>query len=501
MSDPLDNLANRNASRKAMEKHFNHEFKDIMIEVSRQISKHSVAISDEDLMPTKQTAEAGLKSAAGLSFLANKSKLVPLMGLSSIYNVYQHSELTQAINSVLGVAREQDNLSKIVNPNLYDYATSYLQSAEFGSHAMLGIMTAGTLAAIVYTKKMQDRHLLEERSALKVDSSDLRMAVQEMKEAESFRFVFAQVNKAIYATKYSLEKFANLGILALHATKKNALTAGLSLVFGREKFQEYKNKFAREYDDVKSDILNKNVDVDEKFKRSGSSYRKIFQQMSGADNMKEGCDTTKKVDAKVKSEYVKMVKSLYEEYLTFNVKSSALQSITRLLDGTTNKKKTFFEQIKTGLGDRQQDELVNLYDIVSLKEKASNDKLNKYTLISNVARQLISDFENQRVDAATVGEHFNGLVKMEFDKIVETFPDINVNEHALMFKDTLAPSKPKYMDALREKATLFVEDHNAIEQFKKETALKRATESPSLKSFIAERKKSERGQSTQRRTL
>jgi hypothetical protein len=479
----VDILKNLNRKNQIRESSIDNHYKGLFIDVVKKMKSSGFTLSEKDIGYTEQDAETFLMSQSGAQFLKNKGKILSTFGLAGTLTL-GHTELSRAIHQVVGMEYHATKLAGVINPSYIDIAYNYMGSAESYSTLMLGAVGAGIIGASMFTKKISDRNTIEEGIANKFDNSELRKALQEHKETESFRLGLSVTNKYLSKFIENSQNTMDLIVLSMHKYKKGVICGGLKAFFGEENFKDLRRETKAQYQEILKTISER------KESRKGdlltNSFREMFENISeNAENIQAGLKTNRELDIKIKGIYKKITKDTYEEFLVKGVRDVALQSISMIVYNARELDKNYNN---LELRDEIVKELRILQEIKVLDRKTSNDDVNKYTIISKVAENFLNLYENNYdlIKDKNPNTLYKELISSNFDEISNSKEgqEYTLNQLMVTFNDTIDESSQSFISVLKRRVDNFIDDHNALELSKQQKAEERALKNVSVKNFL-----------------
>jgi hypothetical protein len=480
-NDVLKSMHRKNLVRESLG--VDEHYKELMFDVVKKVKDSNMTLSEQDMGYTNQDVKTYILSQSATQVLKNKTKIFSALGLGGAMTL-SHNELSSAIYGFMDLERYSHKIASVVNPNYLDKAMEYMSSADGVSAAMLGCMGLGVIGATMFTQKISERNILEESIAMSFENKELKQAIQEHKETEAFRLALSITNKYLSSFMDNSKNIVDLMVLSIHKYKKGIICNGLKAVFGENNFKEIRKNTEEDYFNILENIKNKIRQ--RKNKGTTNTFRKMFEDISlNTKGIKDGLKTNRELDLKVKNIYKKITKDTYEEFLVKGVRDTTMDSIQKVL-AYTNEYNNVIDSPE--ISERIIKELKLLQSIKSLSSDVSNDKISKYSLISNVANDFILSYENnyKSIENKNYKEVYDDLLKDNYKKIASSKDgqEKSNDELIVLFNDTLDESPKRFIDVLKNRVKNFINDNNENEELKQKRAFNRSSSKISTTNFL-----------------
>lgn len=311
---------------------------------------------------------------------------------------------------------------------------------------MASIATFTTLSAIHFISKFRDRNISEEaivKKLFKESGSDpefeksFKIAIDEQIYS-NLSGALATINKKALAFVNNSKELFKLSKKIITETPKSLMNTCINYVTGK------KNEF-KIFDNIKFNKVNED----------GNMYNQFFSDLNaGIKNIAKDKKSNKEIDDVIKKHYETVIKKTYQDILVLNISQFTKQYILDLLEDKNGSK---------------YDKLKSLNSISQLSKEVSNNPLNKYTLISNIAKNFLNKYaklsdsefsklqENSQEALKNIIQEESELIKFNF----KDHPDIIEGDFKVLFENTLSSEKPLFREIFIKHKTNLIEDENA----------------------------------------
>lgn len=428
----MDKLQRNILSKEAEKQTRNNELIDLSVSIIKNIknnngfnfdySDKAEGYSDQDIksMIIERTGKLGFK---------DKSLIFRATAIATGVGVAGYKTLSESAETFIQGAMSNNILKSLHDSNLLNYSLA----------AMM------TLYAVHFISKTKDRKISEESVLKKLfkdfDSNNqfkqsFSFAIDEHIHSRTGNF-FATINKKALAFKNNLSDLTDLSKRVIKEAPKSAF-----------------NYFMKHIND-KYLLKIDNTPLVKRKKQDGQMYNQFFNDLQ--DNIKsisKDKKTNKEIDQVIQKHFEEVCKKTYEDILTNYISRFGKQNILELLDNTN---KPQFEKLK------------RLNEIAQLSTITSNDPLNKYTLISNVAKNFLDKYKNLSDKeflklTENSEESLNNIIREEIESIKFNFkdhPEIVNGNFNVIFENTLTNEALFFDDFFTKNKCDLIEEENA----------------------------------------
>ena len=344
------------------------------------------------------------------------------------------------------------NASVSTTANLSNDIGQLLMGANINSsyYLIASLATFTTLYATSFISKIKDRNISEEAIVKKL--------FQDSDSDPEFKKSFKQ----------SLDEYihSNMGKFWATINKK-----ALSFIENSKELFSLSKKIVTE---APKSLINNcishitgNSEVYKKIVYDGTLYNQFFTDLNTSiQDIAKDKKSNKEIDDAIQKHYETVIKKTYEDMLALNISQFTKQYILDLLENKNGSK---------------YDKLKSLNDISQLSKQTSNNSLNKYTLISNVAKNFLHKYsklsdkeflklkENSKEALSNIIKEESELIKFNF----KDNPDIVNGNFKVLFENTLSSEKPLFKEIFKKHKEILIQDENDISELKSKSARKR----------------------------
>jgi hypothetical protein len=479
----LENMARSNIVKSAKNQNTESLMNNYLSRLIKKVHSGIFTSSDKIQALTDQEVKSLVRSKTG-GFIANNKKLVygavaSAMGVASINTQNTAKGITEMTK---GLYQTYDaKIALLSNPSYLDNIQAYASSSNYASLSLFAVATMGFIALGHITTKFKDRNLTEEdiSQSLKILDEGNKIGkefdkiLMEHKENAFFSLIIANIQKGIDSIANGFKNSMDIAILCVHKFKNSFISQGLMVVFGEEKCRNFENRTRNEIimmeNNVQSKILGREND------KSGHNFHRVVLDKikNNMKNIGDDCSSNGKLDKKVKSIYEAIVKKVYNESLVINTREIIKINIENIIRLTGSSDKKDIKEL--------EDNIAILDKISMLKLNTSNKDLNNYTLLSDVASDFLTKYQNsesfKEFENKTSAEIFNNLSIENINKLIN---NVDENNQKINTKDDVLKSvvialeddKPfKFFSRIHSSIDIKVNKHNADEDKKDNDAI------------------------------
>lgn len=340
------------------------------------------------------------------------------------------------------------NASVSATANLSNDIGQLLMGSSINSsyYLMASLATFTTLYATSFISKIKDRNISEEAIVKKLfqdSDSDpefkksFKQSLDEYIHSNMGKFCATINKKALSFIENSKELFS-LSRKIITEAPKSLINNCISHITGNKNFFKKSNR-----------------EVYKKIVYDGTRYNQFFTDLNTSiKDIAKDKKSNKEIDNAIQKHYETVVKRTYEDMLNLNISQFTKEYILDLLK---DEKGTKYDKLKS------------LNDISQLSEQTSNNSLNKYTLISNVAKNFLHKYsklsdkefltlkENSKEALLDIIKEESELIKFNF----KNDPDIINGNFKILFENTLSSEKPLFSKIFQKHKTNLIEEENA----------------------------------------
>ena len=352
------------------------------------------------------------------------------------------------------------NASVSTTANLSNDIGQLLMGANINSsyYLIASLATFTTLYATSFISKIKDRNISEEAIVKKLfqdSDSDpefkksFKQSLDEYIHSNMGKF-WATINKKALSFIENSKELFSLSKKIVTEAPKSLINNCISHITGNKNF-----------------FKKSNSEVYKKIVYDGTLYNQFFTDLNTSiQDIAKDKKSNKEIDDAIQKHYETVIKKTYEDMLALNISQFTKQYILDLLENKNGSK---------------YDKLKSLNDISQLSKQTSNNSLNKYTLISNVAKNFLHKYsklsdkeflklkENSKEALSNIIKEESELIKFNF----KDNPDIVNGNFKVLFENTLSSEKPLFKEIFKKHKEILIQDENDISELKSKSARKR----------------------------
>ena len=325
-------------------------------------------------------------------------------------------------------------------------------------YLIASLATFTTLYATSFISKIKDRNISEEAIVKKLfqdSDSDpefkksFKQSLDEYIHSNMGKF-WATINKKALSFIENSKELFSLSKKIVTEAPKSLINNCISHITGNKNF-----------------FKKSNSEVYKKIVYDGTLYNQFFTDLNTSiQDIAKDKKSNKEIDDAIQKHYETVIKKTYEDMLALNISQFTKQYILDLLENKNGSK---------------YDKLKSLNDISQLSKQTSNNSLNKYTLISNVAKNFLHKYsklsdkeflklkENSKEALSNIIKEESELIKFNF----KDNPDIVNGNFKVLFENTLSSEKPLFKEIFKKHKEILIQDENDISELKSKSARKR----------------------------
>tara|TARA_Y100000588_G_scaffold264380_1_gene279146 strand:- start:5963 stop:7282 length:1320 start_codon:yes stop_codon:yes gene_type:complete len=352
------------------------------------------------------------------------------------------------------------NASVSTTANLSNDIGQLLMGANINSsyYLIASLATFTTLYATSFISKIKDRNISEEAIVKKLfqdSDSDpefkksFKQSLDEYIHSNMGKF-WATINKKALSFIENSKELFSLSKKIVTEAPKSLINNCISHITGNKNF-----------------FKKSNSEVYKKIVYDGTLYNQFFTDLNTSiQDIAKDKKSNKEIDKAIQKHYETVIKKTYEDMLVLNISQFSKQYILDLLENKNGSK---------------YDKLKSLNDISQLSKEVSNNPLNKYTLISNVAKNFLDKYaklsnsqfsllaENSQQTLQDIIQEESELIRFNF----KDQPDIIQGNFNVLFSNTLSSEKPLFKEIFKKHKEILIQEENEISELKSKNARKR----------------------------
>lgn len=446
----MNNKFERNALLKEVQKNNDNKLIDLSLSIIKKIK-------NKELFTSSHSTQA-----EGYSDQDIKSMIIERAGKLSFKDrslIAKGLIMTSGVGVSAKVASSNFDL-KTTTSDLFNQAIAgdFLQTFQNSHLFEISIAALTVLYATHIISKVKDRNISEESIVKKLFEesgsypeleTSFKQAIYEHNHS-SFGNFWANINKKSLFFIENSKELLHLSKKILTEAPKSLMNHCISYITGKENKLKFNNN-----NDYKKVI------------HEGTMYNQFFTDLNtNIKDIAKDKKLNKEIDKAIQKHYETVIKKTYEDMLVLNISQFTKQYILDLLEDKNGSK---------------YDKLKSLNDISQLSKVVSNNPLNKYTLISNIAKNFLDKYsklsdsqfsllaDNSQQALQDIIQEESELIKFNF----KDQPDIIQGNFNVLFSNTLSSEKPLFKDIFKKHKEILIQEENEISELKSKNARKR----------------------------